>query len=837
MRDFDADGPIVTVDDGRICNEIIVNEGGFAKFRHNCCFNNSITGNIDCTTDIGNTWLNLLYVTLTIVRFALIFFGPSLFISAIQSMSKNYFPYVVKLKAKLEKVVCFSLDGKYSSTELSAIRTLDLTSKKGFPKLRNLVRSLEVPLNTPIRVRFPQYDILVDYKRMLKENTVPVGLFHSLFNNLCKCRIRFVGPFKDCCKANMLHSRRRVIQWGKCFRKFAKVLMILLVPTPYYLRLIIFYKFEYDSLLDRKNATAVSGLKESYENSLMHYFTPTHPVFIIMYLIYIAMSVVLTFMSRSNKEHRLKKIIVESFRDLKKLDWTDTLSMAVANLIWPFKKFGLYGCVVGLLYWPIAVPVTAIISIAYFIPTIYLTVRMAIHSKIATVVKTTRSHRKTYKVRENIDQDVYRFDAENVISTVTGKEAVTHESSISLDNIDNVIPKEHMKEPEEVSIASSVIRARIRWQRVLRYVLCGALCIVSLYSAVIIMSEVIGCLVEVVVFTIMGCIVNASALLRYVMLLVMVFVYSCDCFNNMSKQYLKMNKTLFSEVKGRIKDLDKVTSLPSSLQENCGFKAQELDEQASYEGSDDVAEKPANHWMINDLVLFVDSEDTPRIPRQLFDEVTQIRVAGVPGPVFRGHLEALRQLFRIVLFIGFVFIVVLSFGAVYKISSTNQTMAVVVGGSLPMILRMFLAPPAPDVEMGTVSFRSKMDEVIKNFCQYWPIHDLPFELILENEGEKTEDATDAGRRSSMPAVSDACANNNDRTIYVQETDIDDCEITQQFLMPPHVVSACHSDRSRGLDAKELPTRTKTVTIEVPEPSNKVDVLILLPVKDNEWLLE
>jgi len=101
---------------------------------------------------------------------------------------------------------------------------------------------------------------------------------------------------------------------------------------------------------------------------------------------------------------------------------------------------------------------------------------------------------------------------------------------------------------------------------VVKYVVCGLLCVTSLYSSVLIMSEVIGCFVEIVVFTIMGCIVNASALLRYVMLLVMVFVYSCDCFNNMSKQYLKMNKTLFGEVKGRIKDLDKVTSLPSSLQ-------------------------------------------------------------------------------------------------------------------------------------------------------------------------------------------------------------------------------------------------------------------------------
>ena len=94
---------------------------------------------------------------------------------------------------------------------------------------------------------------------------------------------------------------------------------------------------------------------------------------------------------------------------------------------------------------------------------------------------------------------------------------------------------------------------------------------------------------------------------------------------------------------------------------------QELSEQAPHEGSDDVAEKPPNHWMINDLVLFVDSEDTPRIPKQLFDEVTQIRVAGVPGPVYRGHIEAFRQLVKIILFILLVFVVVLSFGTVYEV--------------------------------------------------------------------------------------------------------------------------------------------------------------------------
>ena len=67
----------------------------------------------------------------------------------------------------------------------------------------------------------------------------------------------------------------------------------------------------------------------------------------------------------------------------------------------------------------------------------------------------------------------------------------------------------------------------------------------------------------------------------------------------------ELNKTLFAEVKSRIKDLETVTSLPSYLQENRGFKSQELNEQAAYEMPDDICEKPARHWMINDLVLFI----------------------------------------------------------------------------------------------------------------------------------------------------------------------------------------------------------------------------------------
>jgi len=38
-----------------------------------------------------------------------------------------------------------------------------------------------------------------------------------------------------------------------------------------------------------------------------------------------------------------------------------------------------------------------------------------------------------------------------------------------------------------------------------------------------------------------------------------------------------------------------------------------------------------------------------------------------------------------------------------------------------------------------------MDEVIKNFCQFWPIYDLPFELVAdENEGDEPAEKKDGG---------------------------------------------------------------------------------------------
>jgi hypothetical protein len=85
-----------------------------------------------------------------------------------------------------------------------------------------------------------------------------------------------------------------------------------------------------------------------------------------------------------------------------------------------------------------------------------------------------------------------------------------------------------------------------------------------------------------------------------------------------------LNNALFSDIKGRVSGVAELTALPSLLQDNMGFKAS--DDNGSNKLADDFAVSPRQHWNISDLILFIDSEDTPRIPKQIFDDACDIRV-------------------------------------------------------------------------------------------------------------------------------------------------------------------------------------------------------------------
>ena len=85
----------------------------------------------------------------------------------------------------------------------------------------------------------------------------------------------------------------------------------------------------------------------------------------------------------------------------------------------------------------------------------------------------------------------------------------------------------------------------------------------------------------------------------------------------------------------------------------------------------------------------------------------RIRVAGVPGPIYRGHLDAMKHFLKIVVFIFFVFVVIMSFGRVYKVRISASSPAET--GSVDARDILVSPPPVKKVartRLPSVGFRS-----------------------------------------------------------------------------------------------------------------------------------
>ena len=438
--------------------------------------------------------------------------------------------------------------------------------------------------------------------------------------------------------------------------------------------------------------------------------TPLHPVLCVIYGTYFLTGVYMAYRSSCPTKSDFQHVITDAFSDLAKQSWLTALNMVVRNFLWPFRKFGIMGLLVGVIYWPIALPLSIIACVCYCIPLFFLTCRILAH---AIGVATPNALDTDLKLPGEISQQAHVFETDRLLETL-------HDQSHTKNKIANTYNR-YCTKKVFLNLGKSLI------------------CIAALMSVLIMFAECVSFLIQVCLFTMMGLIVNAGQVLKYGTLIFLVVIYSYDTYNNVYVKYLKLNKSLFSEVKNRVfRDLNEVTSLPSHLQANTGFKAAEASEQGEHELTDNINKDNTQQWIINDLILFVDNDDTPRMPKKLFEEVCEIQVAGSPGPVPQSLLAATGRFLIIVVFLVFVFLIVLSFGDVYNMSSTNQMLATMAGGFLPFIFSSLLKPAAPDLELNSVSFRSKLEEILVNFWETWPMYDFPFEFAEQSEDAKSD---------------------------------------------------------------------------------------------------
>ena len=98
-------------------------------------------------------------------------------------------------------------------------------------------------------------------------------------------------------------------------QSLGKVLMIMCLPIPLYIRLAIYYYHEAEEINNRHEAIDNLGVTMMAKYDLFYLLTPTHPFYQIVYTI-ITISLVSLIILQRIDQIEFEEIIVETFKDI-----------------------------------------------------------------------------------------------------------------------------------------------------------------------------------------------------------------------------------------------------------------------------------------------------------------------------------------------------------------------------------------------------------------------------------------------------------------------------------------------------------------------------------------
>ncbi|CAH1797869.1 unnamed protein product [Owenia fusiformis] len=692
-RDFDHESELPTIaEDDYICHQVFHTSDLTARFVDKCC-SVDIHRNMTCVFEFRSVTLDVLIYFVMALKFVVFLLAPCLIPCAVYMFSRGADTFRVILKSSLQKTILLAKDpGHVNYVHRWPAQALD-----NFEKFQETVKT--IPKDKPVKITFHDYYVTVRNDHVVTENQIPVGPFACFKYRLLQCGIRKFWACAECCNASIcgLLISSCSIKWKHIgYAISGLILVTLIIPFPYWIRLIFFHVFEREELLSRSEFANKFGFNNAYEIHLVQYFFPESAIFIVCYVMY-AILILLQLFFKIEPSGTYRNIVKRSFMDMHSLPFGTIIGTMVELLLKPCRFLGCLGLIISVIIWPIALPICLVCFVLSCAPILYLSYRLFVH------IYTTLSHSYS-KLPTN----------ENLHTTEAGTFPSTKPSGKKMGCINKVL-----------CIFLPFIY------------LCGIWCTMFL------VSECFGFGLEVLIFTLIGLIVNAGSVLKYLSILFLLIIYSYECFHNVYVKYLTLNKAIFKDVFGRVKDdVTEVTQLPGHLQENRGFKSEAMVEQKRHKTPDVLSERRPMHWNINDLVLFVSKFDVHFVPVKLFYAITMIEVAGSPGPIHKSMFHAWRRFGQIVVFLVFLVMTVSLFAKIYKVGSTSQMLATLAGGIFPFVLRNFMSPKATPIELNSCTFNCKVDEVIGNFKEDWPIADLPFEVNEDQSGVESCEKVD-----------------------------------------------------------------------------------------------
>lgn len=675
-----------------VCNMHITNDSGVANFRYSCC-QRSETHHITCRFLQSDTWLKVLFVVITLLKILVVLFSPRLIPGTFYRLKHVAAPYIHRLNNPLIlRTVLTTNPDKFTNVK----NKFKLKKFRNMNKFKTTLQNMacDVPYNLTVN----QVHLRVKCGRLLPEDFAPVGLINTLYESFFKCKIRERASVKDCCDSNFLlfsncHNKR--LTWYSVLKKFMTMLLIIVLATPWIIRIYVYFQYEHEEMHVRKEAAFEKSLRFYFPGNFTLLLTPLHILFVVIYILLSFESCIFGVMSQKMKE-QFKFVLRKCFRDMREMNQMDVFGWVIKVAVKPCTMFGGIGICIGLVTWTVALPCLLLILSFYIFPTVNITLRLLAHFAVYLFPRNACSNVRLFaRISKCLDSFAKNLEMDDIsrFETLEKKDAVL----------------------------------KSNWKRIQQLIIIST-CLVSMYSVIFLITEFVSFIVEIFVYTLMGLILNASMTLTYISLIFLLGVYGNDCFGYVSKRFLSFNKTMH----------DVILALGKDKVENDIYTEDEKQENIAFSVKTERAETVKNpvqlvssveglpRWQLSRVVLFLSKNDRPMIPKAFYFKSCKMPFYSVPGELLVNYVKAAAEFGVILLFLMFVLVVVLAFGDTYEISATNKMLATIAGGFVPFMLRniVFKKHSVPDIDKSNMQFQVCLHNLLEDHRQTWPIYDI-----------------------------------------------------------------------------------------------------------------
>ncbi|KAL3879054.1 hypothetical protein ACJMK2_031368 [Sinanodonta woodiana] len=772
-----------------ICNMYVRNTDGFADFYYNCCQINSERDFV-CNELKENEWIRILFILIIwAIRVIVVLIIPRLIPDAWYRLQHTHPTYVYSIeKDHLKLKVVKTATPETYGTSIPSFPYKNLARMDKFKPTLEMIREEDqvyTLLLKTLHCRMKQ-------GKLVSENSDPIGFFNVLFDMFVDCKLlkRKTGQnagqeHQNCEKTCRKPSGKKQSKVLNCCKKLMKLVLHLLFIVPWIFRVLLFYTYEEEEIENRRLIANRTGLLMGFHRDLTMTLTPVHVIFVIMYICLGLESFLFHAFSKSIQK-KLKFELREAFRGMRDENKLEIIKALISNLLQFLEILkGSGGRLLKIFIIIFLSPFLLIIFVLLIFPTCNVTMRLFIKMCIYLLPVRWRNSENCHRFRTAI-QDV-------------------EASSISTHNAPQF--------RDDISCKTRLLQVTVI-----------AFCLVSMWSVIVLLTEIVSYATEMFVYTLIGVVFNAGKTLMFLSLAILLILYANNLFTCVSQKYSNFNTVIHEEVMRRSdeEEVKSVARLEESQQQNTAFQVNFKAESESNEvhkinrdiqvildllsgsamtdniksGSNvnSAIELPSNEYMQKTtdsdskfrliqsktkhpkwdcarVLLFLDKKDNRYIPRKFFEDAIKAQLPGGPGDILSNYFKAGVELAIIFAFLTLVLITVLAFTDAYHISSINSVLVTLAGGAVPWLLKIvvFKSTVEQTVNTSSMKFEVMFEDLIKNYNQTWPIHDIEASITDQENIQITSTSTEADPMETSPDNSrtitrhEYCANCNTST--------------------------------------------------------------------------